>query len=220
MNNTLCRPLAYPCNRRAFTLIELLAVIAIIGVLAGMIIVGSSKAREAAHRATCVSNLRQIGAAAYLYAQDNKGKFPETSQYNYGRRGGAGLINRLDPYIQNNNKIFYCTAYTLPLATTSAIGNHTYDVQAAKPAGDSTRFEYIGYFWTVSNGGGWSPDLPQLVTGDPRRVLAACIYFWPSLVKPHGDRLNFLHADASVESRSEKKDIWGNIDRPTLTFKP
>lgn len=56
---------------RAFTLIELLAVIAIIGVLAAIVIGSISKIRDAARRSTCTSNLRQIGAAFPLYAADN-----------------------------------------------------------------------------------------------------------------------------------------------------
>jgi prepilin-type N-terminal cleavage/methylation domain-containing protein/prepilin-type processing-associated H-X9-DG protein len=67
-------PSAHP--RRAFTLIELLAVIAIIGVLAAIIIGSVSKVRDAARSATCSSNLRQIGAAFNLYAADNRGLYP------------------------------------------------------------------------------------------------------------------------------------------------
>ncbi|MFA6286493.1 MAG: DUF1559 domain-containing protein [Opitutaceae bacterium] len=78
--------MGYPAHRktprpgdkkdRAFTLIELLAVIAIIGVLAGLLIGGISKIRDAARRTQCASNLRQIGAAFQLYAADNRGLFP------------------------------------------------------------------------------------------------------------------------------------------------
>jgi prepilin-type N-terminal cleavage/methylation domain-containing protein/prepilin-type processing-associated H-X9-DG protein len=57
---------------RAFTLIELLTVIAIIGILAAIIIPTVGKVREAAKSAQCKSNLRQIGTAALLWANDNK----------------------------------------------------------------------------------------------------------------------------------------------------
>ncbi|AHF89223.1 N-terminal cleavage protein [Opitutaceae bacterium TAV5] len=56
----------------AFTLIELLTVIAIIGILAAIIIPTVSKVRESARSAQCKSNLRQIGICTHLYAQDNK----------------------------------------------------------------------------------------------------------------------------------------------------
>lgn len=75
---------------RAFTLIELLTVIAIIGVLAAIIIGSVSKVRDAARRSTCVSNLRQIGAAFPLYAADNKGFYPAVRQATYPYPGGSG----------------------------------------------------------------------------------------------------------------------------------
>ncbi|WP_052360766.1 prepilin-type N-terminal cleavage/methylation domain-containing protein [Geminisphaera colitermitum] len=72
---------APPASRRlssgaAFTLVELLVVIAIIGILAGITIPTVSRVRKSAHRATCTSNLRQIGVALLVYANENKSEFP------------------------------------------------------------------------------------------------------------------------------------------------
>ncbi len=58
---------------RAFTLIELLTVIAIIGILAAILIPVVSSVRESARAASCASNLRQIGSAIFLYATENNG---------------------------------------------------------------------------------------------------------------------------------------------------
>jgi general secretion pathway protein G len=60
----------------AFTLVELLTVIAIIGVLAGILIPTVGKVRESAHSAKCLSNLRQIGTGIRVFAEENKGNLP------------------------------------------------------------------------------------------------------------------------------------------------
>jgi len=60
-----------------FTLIELLVVIAIIGLLAALLFPVFAKARGKARQTTCVGNLRQLGQAFMLYAQDYDQRFPE-----------------------------------------------------------------------------------------------------------------------------------------------
>ncbi|MDR1281422.1 MAG: prepilin-type N-terminal cleavage/methylation domain-containing protein [Opitutaceae bacterium] len=72
-----------------FTLIELLTVIAIIGILAAIIIPTVGKVRQSAHRATCASNMRQLGVAILSYAQENRDQLPDQSPRNpgYGLNG-------------------------------------------------------------------------------------------------------------------------------------
>jgi len=63
-------------SKRGFTLIELLVVIAIIALLSSILFPVFSRARERARAATCISNLKQIGLAMSMYAQDYDGYSP------------------------------------------------------------------------------------------------------------------------------------------------
>ena len=65
--------------KRGFTLIEVLVVIGIIAVLLSILLPAVSKAREAANRTQCASNLRQIAMALHMYAVQYKGTFPAST---------------------------------------------------------------------------------------------------------------------------------------------
>src|SRR5205809_6810554 len=72
----------------AFTLVELLVVIGIITILIGILLPVITRARESANRSACLSNLRQLGQAFNIYANQSKhhvplGQMADEYQWNY-----------------------------------------------------------------------------------------------------------------------------------------
>jgi len=88
-------------SRRGFTIIELLVVVAVIGVLTALLLPALAAAREKARASSCLSNLHQIGIAVQLYAQDADEKTPPD--------GGSfsGIIRDCAPFIKTTS-VFTC----------------------------------------------------------------------------------------------------------------
>lgn len=86
-------------RRHAFTLLELLVVLALIALLASLLLPVFANARERARQASCASNLRQLGAAFLMYAQDSDDVL--MSPFYFGKYDHSGS-SPLEPYIRDH----------------------------------------------------------------------------------------------------------------------
>jgi prepilin-type N-terminal cleavage/methylation domain-containing protein/prepilin-type processing-associated H-X9-DG protein len=101
-------------NESGFTLIELLVVIAIIAILAAILFPVFAQAREKARAISCNSNLKQLGLAFLMYAQDNDEHIPSPYEFHFYQVNGS---SPLEPYIVNhgtynsNGTVWMCPDY-------------------------------------------------------------------------------------------------------------
>lgn len=126
------------CNRcGAFTLIELLVVIAIIAILAALLLPALAKAKAKARSIACISNLRQVGLAMNMYAEDAGGFLPGTAHTSISN----SWVFSLASYVGQVDKIRVCPSdakgeQRLLNKGTSYLLNEYTSVPALDPFGD------------------------------------------------------------------------------------
>lgn len=100
--------------RSAFTLIELLTVIAIIGILASILIPTVASVRESARASVCISNLRQVGLAANIYALDNRDRLPDAGM-GTDPAWARTLASYMEIPLSQRASIFVCPGVEIPV---------------------------------------------------------------------------------------------------------
>jgi prepilin-type N-terminal cleavage/methylation domain-containing protein len=219
-----------------FTLIELLAVIAIIGILASILIPIVGSAREAARASHCVSNLRQIGVALHLYADENNGRFPAANdgQIQWSGALGVYLSGRSDGQSGVDQAVFTCLSADYPGYTKDEI-TRTYSYAGAGLGPNSNGVNastlttprkidtipeptitpivvegmLFGSFPNTLSGYSWSRISGDLVAASP----GDCRF----MDFRHKDRMNVLYVAGSVrqlgfqEFKSMEQKIWRGI---------
>jgi prepilin-type N-terminal cleavage/methylation domain-containing protein/prepilin-type processing-associated H-X9-DG protein len=107
-------------KNQAFTLIEILVVIAIISILAAILFPVFARARENARRASCMSNLKQIGLGMMMYVQDYDETFPAIAMGPAGQEVNWPYL--IQPYTKST-QVFLC-----PSAPIASVTNGNYGI--------------------------------------------------------------------------------------------
>ena len=186
----------WPPSNRGFSIIELLVVVAIIAILMALLFPAFAAARRRVLQTSCASNLRQLGMAISMYAQDHDG-YPPIGGYNYIPPAPAPQVwNRSDwedglvalAYVNNYN-LFRC-----PSASNkdyrSAYGVNRWILGwGISQLLDAPPFPSNTLLATEKQGSDWPVWLPTEQTGNP--------YYFP-LDPRHNNQLNILFVDGHV----------------------
>ena len=204
--------------KRGFTLIELLVVIAIIAILAAILFPVFSRAREKARAASCLSNQKELGLAALMYAQDYDECFP-MSIYTPGNAVYT-FYHELEPYVKNA-QIYRCPSKqnALPFSDFGLF------IQGATglPLAPITA-EDVGYMYNyaVFEDG---PSNPISGANDPVVSLgeieypAHCVMMFDGMLVAMGGPGGGNTFDSPVEARHNETATANFVDGHTKVFK-
>jgi prepilin-type N-terminal cleavage/methylation domain-containing protein/prepilin-type processing-associated H-X9-DG protein len=169
--------------RRGFTLIELLVVIAIIAILAAILFPVFARARENARRASCQSNLKQIGLGFAQYVQDYDEIMPATDR-------GTNLkwMDTVQTYVKNY-QIFRCPS----------------DTKAGVPALGSTFCSY------AANGAGWGETVGNGKYGPMSNAGTGLVVNSSAITAPSTTLLAADSSDYRIDTQWADTSGWNSL---------
>jgi prepilin-type N-terminal cleavage/methylation domain-containing protein/prepilin-type processing-associated H-X9-DG protein len=191
----------------AFTLIEMLMVIAIIGILFALLMPALARTKGRAKRIECIGNLRETGVAFQLFAHDHNGKFPAQVSTNEG-----GSLEFTARGYRIGGTFYFAFQHFRPIArelVTPKLLACPADLQRW-PATNFVQFNNsnLSYFIGVKA----DPAIPDSIlsgdaniSGDSTIVTVGPIQTARWLSGPHGSRGNLLFSDAHVEESSDAR---------------
>jgi prepilin-type N-terminal cleavage/methylation domain-containing protein/prepilin-type processing-associated H-X9-DG protein len=175
-------------KKRAFTLIELAIVIAIVAILAALLLPAVSRTKELGRSAVCLNNLHQIGLGLQIYVQDNQNVLPVMYDRSTNTAPPAGpAINQvLLSYVSGVSNIFQC------------------------PSDNRRLFELTGssYAWNVLLNGQDADHLQMLTNAYPLHQIFI-VFDKEKFHLAHGDRraINYLYADGHIKNLMELQSV-------------
>ena len=134
-------------RRNAFTLVELLVVIGIIAILVALLLPALNRARQQAYSVQCLSNLKSIGQACFLYAAENKGFYPPARVDSIESITGGGLFANPNDLGQPNPAPSHNTRFALHRLLKGSTDifycpvNFQWDIEAPGGAHDRIQFQ-------------------------------------------------------------------------------
>lgn len=209
-------------QQRAFSVTELLIVIAVVAVLLALLIPVTQQAMRHAHKTQCTSNLKQVFVALRAYAFDRSGRLPGFSAADVSSFGPLYTAHRklVDEGYLPNSDVLFCPADMVRRPLRDETG------WALNPEQNNSSFTYSGYFHFYHRVGSLEKtSLPDdksraRISDNPRSIVTSCQWTYYTFKAFHKDGgINILRLSGAVEWISPDVMNQGTVDGVSLYYR-